>query len=106
MYNSFFVPSFTVGKHINGAPKCERRMVLSNDLFFQYYNSNIGLFSIAPCKVIALNLLLSLFLALKGNTFSFTLAFTFKNKKRATTNAIAKRLRATTFAIANWKSDN
>ena len=37
-------------------PKYEIIMVLSNYSFFQDYYSNIGLFSIAPYKVIALNL--------------------------------------------------
>ena len=37
-------------------PKYEIIMVLSNCPFFQYCDSNIGLFSIAPCKVIALKL--------------------------------------------------
>jgi hypothetical protein len=36
-------------------------MVPSNHSFFQYFDSNIGLFSIAPCKVITLNLLCILF---------------------------------------------
>ena len=38
-------------------PKCEIIMVPHNHSFFQYCDSNIGLFSIAPCKVITLNLL-------------------------------------------------
>ena len=36
-------------------PKYEIIMLLSNHSFFQYCDSNIGLFSIAPCKVITLN---------------------------------------------------
>ena len=36
-------------------PKYEIIMVPSNHSFFQYCNSNIGLFFIAPCKVITLN---------------------------------------------------
>ena len=65
-------------------PKYKIIMLPSNHLFFQNCNSNIGLFFIAPCKVITLNpfcyqfyysflmalslklSLLSLFLALKG----------------------------------------
>ena len=35
-------------------PKCEIIMVPSNHSFFQYCDRNIGLFSIAPCKVITL----------------------------------------------------
>ena len=35
--------------------KYEIIMVPSNNSFFQYCDSNIGLFSIAPCKVITLN---------------------------------------------------
>ena len=42
-------------------PKYEILMVPSNHSFFQYYNSNIGLFSIAPCKVITLDPLCILF---------------------------------------------
>ena len=38
-------------------PKCEIIMMLSNYLFFQYCGITAVLFSIAPCKVIALNLL-------------------------------------------------
>ena len=36
-------------------PKYEIIMLPSNYSFFQYCDSNIGLFSIAPCKVITLN---------------------------------------------------
>ena len=36
-------------------PKYKIIMLPSNDSFFQYCDSNIGLFSIAPCKVITLN---------------------------------------------------
>ena len=42
-------------------PKYEMIMVPSNHSFFQYCESNIGLFSIAPCKVITLNPLIILF---------------------------------------------
>ena len=38
-------------------------MLSSNHLFFQYCDSNIGLFSIAPCKVITLNRLASFFVS-------------------------------------------
>ena len=42
-------------------PKYEIIMVPSNHSNFQYYDSNIGLFSIAPCRVITLNPLCILF---------------------------------------------
>ena len=42
-------------------PKCKINMWLSNNLFFQYCNSNIGLFCIAPCKVIAFDSLWLIF---------------------------------------------
>ena len=42
-------------------PKYEIIMVPSNHSFFQYCKSNIGLFSIAPCKVITPNPLCILF---------------------------------------------
>ena len=42
-------------------PKYEIIMVPSNHLNFQYCDSNIGLYSIAPCKVITLNLIYILF---------------------------------------------
>ena len=42
-------------------PKYEIIMVPSNQSFFQYCDSNIELFFIAPCKVITLNPLCSLF---------------------------------------------
>ena len=42
-------------------PKYEIIMLPSNHLFFQYCDTNIGLFSIAPCKVITLNPFLHLF---------------------------------------------
>jgi hypothetical protein len=69
-------------------------MVPSNHLNFHYCDSNIGLFSIAPCKVITLNpfcilfwyqffasilmalpLKLSLFLALKGDSDKIIVIF-------------------------------
>ena len=43
-------------------PKYKIIMLPSNHSFFQYCDSNIELFSIAPCKVITLNPLCSLFL--------------------------------------------
>ena len=46
---------YTVGENILLPPKYEKNMVPSNHSFFQYCDSNIGLFSIAPCKVITLN---------------------------------------------------
>ena len=42
-------------------PKYEIIMVPSNHSFFQYCDSNIGLFSIAPCNVITLNPICILF---------------------------------------------
>ena len=42
-------------------PKYEIFMLPSNNSNFQYYDNNIGLFSIAPCKVITLNPLYILF---------------------------------------------
>ena len=50
-----------VNKNINGASKCEIIMVLSNYSLFQYWDSNIGLFSIAPCAIIILNFLCFIF---------------------------------------------
>ena len=44
-------------------PKYEIIMVPSNHSNFQYCDSNIGLFSIAPCKVIILNPLCILFVS-------------------------------------------
>ena len=61
-------------------PKYELIMVLSNYLFFEYCHKNIGLFSIAPCKVIALNLLcfifdiISLLLYFISLTYSYSIA--------------------------------
>ena len=48
---------YTVSEYIIGAPKCKIIMVLTILSFFQYYNSNIKLLSIAPCKAINLNIL-------------------------------------------------
>ena len=42
-------------------PKCEKFVVLLNCPYFQYCNSNIGLFSIATCKIIAIYLLCFIF---------------------------------------------
>ena len=70
-------------------PKYEIIMVLSNHAFFQYCDSNIGLSSITPCKVINLNpfcilfgicslllfLKLSLFLAFKDDSEKITVIF-------------------------------
>ena len=90
----------TVGENIIVTIKYEIIMVPSNHSNFQYCNSNIGLFSITPCKVITLNLLcmplvsvlcfffdgflskiiallrqLLLFLALKGDSDKITVLF-------------------------------
>ena len=56
-------------------PKYEIIMLPSNHEFFQYCDSNIGLFSIAPCKVITLNPFCILFgisslLLLRATTFA------------------------------------
>ena len=61
-------------------------MLPFNHSVFLYCDSNIGLFSIAPCKLInfnqffasflmALSLQLSLFLALKGDSEKITVTF-------------------------------
>ena len=70
-------------------------MVPSNHFNFQYCDSNIELFSIAPCKVITLNLLCILFCVIV--LLLFWCLF-------LTLNAIAKRLQ---LLFANdFKSDN
>ena len=51
---------FTLWKLVNEEilllpPKYEIIMLPSNHSFLQYCDSNIGLFSIAPCKIITLN---------------------------------------------------
>ena len=61
----------TVNKNIIGAPKYEISIVLPNFFFFQNCNSNIGLFSIAYCKVIAMNLLCLIFGIITLLHFSF-----------------------------------
>ena len=97
-------------------PKNEIIMVVSNYWFFHYGDSNIGLFSIASCKVIALNLLfcifciISLLLCLISLSIvcdsdscrsSFLLlkaiAIAFKSETRVTTVDIAIVGRAITF---------
>ena len=77
-------------------PEYEIIMVPSNHSLFQYCDSNIGLFSIAPCKVITLNLFwyqffassfmalslkLSLFLSLKGDSEKIVVTFRNTEKK-------------------------
>ena len=63
-------------------PDYEIIMLPSNHLFFQYCDSNIGLFSNAPCKVITLNILCIFFdgflskgIALKGDSEKSTVTF-------------------------------
>ena len=99
MKMQFVVNLNTVGKKIFGAPrmwnssgaiqlliwsfqsakilllpsKYKIIMVLSNHSNFQYCDSNIGLFSIAPCKVITLNPLYILFLYQFFASFDFLL---------------------------------
>ena len=106
-------------------------MVPSNRSFFQYCDSNIGLFSIAPCKGITLNPLcillvsvlclffdgsLSKVIALPSIVITTTIADAIVGRALTIWKAIqkrshepinkthtkieAKRLRATTFAIA------
>jgi hypothetical protein len=53
----------TVGENIIATTKYEIIMLTSNQSFFQYCDSNIGLFFIAPCKVITLNPLCIFFLS-------------------------------------------
>ena len=53
-----FIPS---AKILLLPPKYEIIMLPSNQSFFQYCDSNIGLLSIGPCKVITLNPLCILF---------------------------------------------
>ena len=67
----------TVGENIVGVPN------MQND----YCANQLLVFSIAPCKVIALNLPTiskAIFIALKGNSDMFTLLFAidFKIKKK------------------------
>ena len=94
-------------------PKYEITMVLSIHSFFQY--CNIGLFFIAPCKVITLNpfwyqffapflmalslklSLLLLFLALKGDSKILLLLFA---------NAFKSVKERQLLLSQSWKSDN
>ena len=46
---------YTVGENIIATTKIRNNYVSSNHSFFQYCDSDIGLFSIAPCKVINFN---------------------------------------------------
>ena len=45
----------TAGENVIATTKYEIIKLPSNRSFFQYCDSNIGLFPIAPCKVITLN---------------------------------------------------
>ena len=56
-----FSPTVESAKMILVQPKYEIIMVPSNQSFFQYCDSNIGLFLISPCRVITLNPLCILF---------------------------------------------
>ena len=86
-------------------PKYEIIMVPSNHLDFQYCDSNIELFSIAPCKDITLNPLCILF------CISSLLFFMALSLKLSLLKAIAKRF-ANAFKSHNycfrnsWQSDN
>ena len=51
----------TVGENIIAAPKIRNNYGAIESFIVQYCDSNIGLFYIAPCKVITLNPLCILF---------------------------------------------
>ena len=59
---------YTVGENIIATTKKQNNYVAFQSFIFQYCDSNIGLFSIAPCKVILIlffaSFLLTLFLKL------------------------------------------
>ena len=94
-------------------PKYEIIMVLSNHSYFQYCDSNIKLIFIPPCKVITLNPLCSLF-GISSLLLIWWLSFNYRDSFRSFSvlKAIAKRLsllfanafkerkRATTIAVA------
>ena len=59
--NSTMSNGHTVGENIIATIKIRKNYGASNHSFFQHCDSNIGLFFIAPCKVITLNPLCRLF---------------------------------------------
>ena len=61
---TLFISLYTNGEKNICAPKMRKNMMLSNISFFKYCDINIRLFYIAPCKVIALNLLCFFFMVL------------------------------------------
>ena len=63
-------------------PKCQIIMVLSNYPYFQYFDINIGLYSIAPWKVIALpTLAIAIVVALSFFLIQFLFDITFNSVK-------------------------
>ena len=50
-----------VGENIIATPKIQNNYGATQSFIIQYYDSNIGLFFIAPCKVMTLNPLCILF---------------------------------------------
>ena len=73
-------------------PKYEIIMLSSNHSFSQYCDSNIGLFSIAPCKVITLNPLCILFGISSLLLFDCSLSKVIALPTFSILKAIAKRL--------------
>ena len=57
LYNFYSKLKSGLRKYYWCPQNCEIIMVLSNHAFFQYCDSDIGLFLFAPCKVITPNLL-------------------------------------------------
>ena len=77
--------------------KCETIMLLFNYSVFQYCDSNIGLFHIAPCKVVALNLLCFIFGIISLLLFTISLS---SYRSSVVVALFLKQIRATTIAIA------
>ena len=63
-----------IGKNIIAASKKQNHYGAILLLIFQYYNTNIGFFSTASCKVIALNLLCLIF-SIMSLLLSFSIVF-------------------------------
>ena len=76
-------------------PKYEITMLPSNHSFLQYCDSNIGLFTIAPCKVITLNPFCISSLLLFDGSLSKVIASNYRDSGRSFSllKAISKRLR-------------
>ena len=53
--------AYSVGKNNIGAPKMEKKCGAFKMFMLPNFDSNIGLFSIAPCNVITLHLLFFIF---------------------------------------------